>query len=67
MNFEEGSGGQEMASIPGASSPRELSMKLKIERSITSAQERLDAAKRAREILDKHPELEELLNLLRRF
>lgn len=54
-----------------ASSPVEkcvsFTMKDRINEAIRQAEQRLDAAKRAREILAAHPDIEELLNILQRF
>jgi hypothetical protein len=42
------------------------SLKQRIEMAVKQAEERLAATKRAREILDKNPDLEELLNIMQR-
>lgn len=47
-----------MASVP--------TMKQRLDMAVKQAEERLAAAKRAREIFDRNPDLEELLNLLQR-
>jgi hypothetical protein len=47
-----------MASMP--------TMKQRLEMAVRQAEERLTAAKRARELFDKNPDLEELLNILQR-
>jgi uncharacterized protein YjgD (DUF1641 family) len=49
-----------------ACSPMQETMKLRLERRVNDAQSNLDDAKRVLEILNKNPELEELLNALRR-
>ena len=41
-------------------------MKQRIELAVTQAEEKLAAVKRAREIFNAHPELEELLNIMQR-
>ena len=41
-------------------------MKQRIEAAVVNAEERLAAAKRARELFDKNPDLEELLNIMQR-
>jgi hypothetical protein len=41
-------------------------MKERLELAVRQAEEKLTAAKRAKEIFDKHPELEELLDILQR-
>ena len=41
-------------------------MKERIDLAVQQAEERLVAAKRARELFDKNPDLEELLNLMQR-
>lgn len=41
-------------------------MKQRIDAAVKQAEDRLVAAKRARELLDKNPDLEELLNILNR-
>ena len=41
-------------------------MKERIEQSVRDAEARLADTKRAKEIFDKHPELEELLNIMQR-
>ena len=43
-----------------------ISLKTRLDMAVRDAQERLDEAVRAREILDKHPDLEELLNIMQR-
>ena len=43
-----------------------ITMKDKINLAVKQAEDRLAAAKRAREIFDKYPEIEELLNLMNR-
>jgi len=47
-------------------SDRPPSLKLRIEMAVKEAEERLAATTRAREILDKNPDLEELLNIMQR-
>lgn len=42
------------------------SMKLRLSMAVKEAESKLADAKRAKEILDKHPELEELLNIMQR-
>jgi len=42
------------------------SLKLRLDRAVKDAESALAEAKRAREILDAHPELEELLNIMQR-
>jgi hypothetical protein len=41
-------------------------LKQRLDLAVKQAEERLVAAKRAREIFDAHPELEELLNIMQR-
>lgn len=41
-------------------------MKQRLEMAVKQAEERLASAKRARELFDKNPDLEELLNILQR-
>lgn len=41
-------------------------MKDRLEMAVRQAEEKLVAAKRARELFDKNPDLEELLNILQR-
>ena len=41
-------------------------LKLRLEQAVKNAEQRLAEARRAREILDQHPELEELLNIMQR-
>ncbi len=41
-------------------------MKQRLAGAVQQAEERLQNAKRAKEILDKHPELEELLNIMQK-
>jgi hypothetical protein len=41
-------------------------MKQRLEMAVKHAEEKLAAAKRARELFDKNPDLEELLNILQR-
>jgi hypothetical protein len=41
-------------------------MKDRLEMAVKQAEEKLTAAKRARELFDKNPDLEELLNILQR-
>ena len=43
---------------------RAPTLKDRLEMAVKEAEERLKAAKRAREIFDAHPELEELLNIM---
>lgn len=64
MDFDGSSAGNyaietvKMASMP--------TLKQRIEHAVLEAEARLAAAKRAREIFDQHPELEELLNIMQR-
>lgn len=48
-------------------SPRSFTLGDRIDQAVSESAQRLQAAKRAREILDKNPEIEELVNLLGRF
>lgn len=48
--------GAKMASIP--------TLKQRLELAVKQAEQRLEAAKRAREILNANPQLEELLNIM---
>lgn len=41
-------------------------LKDRLELAVTQAEERLAAVKRARELFDKNPDLEELLNIMQR-
>ena len=41
-------------------------LKSRLEEAVRNAEQRLAEARRAREIFDKHPELEELLNIMQR-
>lgn len=41
-------------------------LKNRLEEAVRNAEQRLAEARRAREIFDKHPELEELLNIMQR-
>lgn len=41
-------------------------LKQRLELAVKQAEERLAAAKRARELFDKNPDLEELLNIMQR-
>ena len=43
-----------------------ITLKMRLEQSVRDAEERLAEAKRAREILNAHPELEELLNIMQK-
>lgn len=45
---------------------RQATIKNRIEMAVNQAEERLAAVKRAKEILDKNPELEELLDIMQR-
>jgi hypothetical protein len=45
---------------------RTPTMKERLAMAVTQAEERLASAKRARELFDKNPDLEELLNILQR-
>lgn len=49
-----------------AKSTRELSIAKRVEMNITEMEERLNNLKRIQEILTAHPELQELLTLMRR-
>ncbi len=44
-----------------------ITLKVRIAKAIAEAEQRLAAAKRAEEVLLKHPELEEWINLLQGF
>lgn len=41
-------------------------LKVRLEMAVKQAEEKLAAVKRAKEIFDKHPDLEELLNIMQR-
>ena len=45
---------------------RQPTLKLRLEMAVQQAEERLAAVKRAREIFEKNPDLEELLNIMQR-
>lgn len=47
--------------------PRSFTQRDRINQAVAEAEQRLAAAKRAAEILEKNPDIEELLNLLGRF
>jgi hypothetical protein len=49
-------GGEKMLRAP--------TLKTRLEAAVMEAEERLAEAKRAKEIFEKHPELEELLNIM---
>lgn len=51
---------------PGEKMLRMPTMKDRLEAAVKQAEERLAAAKRAREIFDKYPDIEELLNIIQR-
>lgn len=51
-----GYGGEKMVRMP--------TMKERLELAVKQAEEKLEKAKRARELFDKNPDLEELLNIL---
>lgn len=53
-------GGQEakMCNVP--------TLKVRLETAVRQAEEKLAAVKRAKEIFDKHPDLEEILNIMQR-
>ena len=51
---------------PSAKMAHVPTMKQRLEAAVNQAEERLAAAKRARELFDKNPDLEELLNILQR-
>ena len=53
----------------GALSPKSIQMptlKLRLEQAVKDAESRLNDAKEARDILDKNPDLEKLLNIMQR-
>ena len=53
----------------GGLSPKSIqmpSLKTRLEQAVKDAQSRLDDAKEARDILDKNPDLEKLLNIMQR-
>lgn len=61
-------GGQTSAkSAMQLGNPAVFTQRDRINQAISEAEQRLAAAKRAAEILEAHPEIEELLNLLNRF
>lgn len=70
MNDLMGYGGaQTAAAIPYDSSEKMLrmpTMKDRLNMAVQQAEEKLANAKRARELFDKNPDLEELLNILQR-
>lgn len=45
---------------------REPNLKERLELAVRQAEEKLAAVKRAKEIFEKHPDLEELLNIMQR-
>lgn len=49
-----------------ASMARMPTLKERIDMAVKQAEERLAATRRARELFDKHPDLEELLNIMQR-
>ena len=50
----------------GASVVGMPTIKQRLDMAVRAAEERLSAVKRAKEILDKNPELEELLNIMQK-
>jgi hypothetical protein len=52
------------ASPSQALSARPTTIKDKLTRAVAEAEQQLAQAKRAKEIFDKHPELEELINIM---
>ena len=44
----------------------QITLKVRLDMAVQDAEKRLQEAKRAREILDKNPELEELLNIMQK-
>ena len=49
------------------SSPRAFTVRDRIDQAIASATEQVKAAERAKELLERNPDMEELMNLLARF
>lgn len=58
--------GQGAALMPSTQTAFMPTMKQRLEAAVVQAEERLEQAKRAREIFDKNPDLEELINILNR-
>ena len=50
----------------GVSVGKQMTLKLRLEMAVQEAEKKLADAKRAREILNKNPDLEELLNIMNR-
>lgn len=44
----------------------QMTMKMRLDMAVEQAQKKLDDVKRAREIFEKNPDLEELLNIMQR-
>lgn len=61
-----GSTGYDLAEQPAAKMVRMPTMKDRLAAAVDDAERRLADAKRAKEIFDAHPELEELLNIMQR-
>jgi len=53
-------------SLGGAAVAGMPTIKQRLDMAVRQAEERLQAVKRAKEILDKNPELEELLNIMQK-
>ncbi len=72
MGFPEGPAdlGSELSNeayqLQKAVSVGQVTLKTRLELAVRQAEERLAEAKRAREILNKNPELEELLNIMQK-
>lgn len=65
--------GDEKENYPVAKEPttlgatyKEPTLKQKLDLAVNAAEQKLKDAKRAKEILDKNPELEELINIINR-
>ena len=63
-DYDLGSGA--LANINETKSIQMPSLKTRLEQAVKDAQSRLDDAKEARDILDKNPDLEKLLNIMQR-
>ena len=66
MNMDDYPMAQEAAGSLSNRTVQMPSLKTRLEQAVKDAQSRLDDAKEARDILDKNPDLEKLLNIMQR-